>query len=105
MITAKVTRKQGIYHSFSCSGHAGYDDHGKDIVCSAVSMLVINTANAIESLTDNELEGSDDGSISWRFIKKPDEKAELLMDAMLLGLEEISKKYGNDYLRLMIEEV
>ena len=105
MITAKVVKKQGRYYSFSCSGHAEYDDYGKDIVCAAVSMIVINTANAIDSLTDNELMASKESAISWEFKNIPDEKAELLMDAMLLGLDEICKKYGNEYLRLMIEEV
>ena len=105
MITAEVTRKQGKYFSFSCSGHAEYDDPGKDIVCSAVSMLVINTANAIDKFTETRIEGSDEDHISWYFPEKPDDKAELLMDAMLLGLKEIETKYGNDYLRLMIKEV
>ena len=105
MITAEVTRKQGRYFSFSCSGHAEYDDPGKDIVCSAVSMLVINTANAIDKFTETRIEGSDEDHISWHFPEKPDDKAELLMDAMLLGLKEIETKYGNDYLRLMIKEV
>ena len=68
-------------------------------------MLVINTANSIDKLTDNVMEGSDKGSITWRFKDGPDEKAELLMDALLLGLSEVRKKYGNNYLRLMIEEV
>ena len=105
MITAEVTRKQGRYFSFSCRGHAEYDDPGKDIVCSAVSMLVINTANAIDKFTQTRIEGSDEDHISWYFPDKPDDKAELLMDAMLLGLKEIETKYGNDYLRLMIKEV
>ena len=105
MITAKVTKKQGKYCSFSCKGHAMYDDPGKDIVCSAVSMLVINTANAIDKLTDSRLEGSDKDYISWVFKDTPDDKAVLLMDAMLLGLKEIETKYGNDYLRVIVEEV
>ena len=36
------------------SGHAGYDDIGKDIVCAAVSVLVINTLNSIERFTDDK---------------------------------------------------
>ena len=38
------------YAGFDMSGHAGYDDIGKDIVCAAVSVLVINTLNSIEVL-------------------------------------------------------
>ena len=35
---------------FSCSGHAGYAASGGDIVCASISVLVINTINAIEGL-------------------------------------------------------
>ena len=105
MITARVTKKQGKYYSFSCEGHAEYEDAGKDIICSAVSMLVINTANSIEKLTGSVIEGSDEGIIKWYFKEGPDEKGEVLMDALLLGLETVRKKYGNDYLKLIIEEV
>jgi hypothetical protein len=105
MITAKVTKHQGKYSSFICKGHAEYDDKGKDIVCSAVSMLVINTGNSLEKLTGNKVKGVDDGTLSWNFLEPPDEKGELLMDSLILGLETVNRKYGNDYLRLMIEEV
>ncbi|MCR5509267.1 MAG: ribosomal-processing cysteine protease Prp [Lachnospiraceae bacterium] len=105
MIIARVVKKQGSYHSFSCRGHAGFDDMGKDIVCAAVSMLVINTANSIEAFTDNKITGSDREQISWTFEETPDRDAQLLMDSMLLGLREVVSKYGDDYLRLIVEEV
>ena len=105
MIKAKVLKEDGKYRSFSCEGHAGFEEAGKDVICAAVSMLVINTANAIDSLTDNKIEASDDGYIRWEFVNAPDEKGKLLMDSLVLGLSEVEKKYGNDYLRLMIEEV
>ena len=33
------------YRGFSVSGHAGYENAGKDIICASVSALVINTVN------------------------------------------------------------
>ncbi|MCR5002651.1 MAG: ribosomal-processing cysteine protease Prp [Lachnospiraceae bacterium] len=105
MITAKVLKHNGDYRSFSCEGHAFYEDPGKDIVCAAVSVLVINTANSLDALTGNELRASNDGHIRWEFVKVPDESGKLLMDSLMLGLKEIEKKYGNNYFRLMIEEV
>ena len=105
MIKAKVLKENGNYRSFSCEGHAEYDDPGKDIVCAAVSMLVINTANSLDSLTDNELKASDDGFIRWEFLGSCDDKGKLLMDSLILGLEEVESKYGKNYFRLMIEEV
>ncbi|HCM92415.1 MAG TPA: ribosomal-processing cysteine protease Prp [Lachnospiraceae bacterium] len=105
MIKAKVLTHNGSYHSFSCMGHAGLEDIGKDIVCAAVSMLVINTANSLDKLTDNRITATDDKYIQWEFMDIPDEKGKLLMDSMVMGLKEIEKQYGNNYLRLMIEEV
>ena len=40
-ITFHKTRT-GDYQGFTCSGHAGYAAYGEDIVCAAVSALVIN---------------------------------------------------------------
>ena len=57
MIEARICKQSGEYFSFSVSGHAGYAEAGRDIVCAAVSMLVINTANALDGLTDNSLKG------------------------------------------------
>ncbi|MCR4806489.1 MAG: ribosomal-processing cysteine protease Prp [Lachnospiraceae bacterium] len=105
MITAKVIKHNGNYRSFSCEGHAGFAQAGQDVICSAVSMLVINTANSLDTLTDNRLMASDEGFIRWEFVNSPDDKGKLLMDSLVLGLSEIEKKYGNNYLRLMIEEV
>lgn len=49
MIFITVTRDQDDRISeFKISGHADYDEPGKDIVCSAVSAASIGTINAIE---------------------------------------------------------
>ncbi len=46
-----VVYKSGMrYYGFHVSGHAGYDEAGKDIICSAVSamtMLVVNTIEVV----------------------------------------------------------
>ena len=34
--------------AFTCNGHAGYAKASEDIVCAAISMLVINMINSIE---------------------------------------------------------
>ena len=106
MVTATVYKDPSGYLSFSCSGHAGFMTKGKDIVCSAISMLTINTANSIMTLTDSGISiNENDGFISWRFEDKPDEKATLLMDSLILGLRSIEEEYKGKYLRLVIEEV
>ena len=105
MVTATVVKDSSGYRSFSCRGHAGFKPKGEDIVCSAISALTINTANSIMTLTDTRIEVDEkDGFLSWKFETVPDEKAELLMDSMILGLQSVSEEY-NDYLSLRVEEV
>ena len=104
MIKALVSKKDGKYCDFSCSGHAGFGYRGNDVICAAVSMLVINTANAIEKLTDCDFQATDEGNvIKFIFNSLPDDKATLLMDSLVLGLEEIQKEYGKKYLELVIK--
>ena len=104
MIKALVSTKDNKYNGFSCTGHAGYGYKGNDVVCAAVSTLVINTANAIEKLTNSDFKSTVDGNeIKYVFNSAPDEKASLLMDTLVLGLKEIQKEYGKKYLDLVIK--
>ena len=53
MITITIYQnREQVAQGFRCIGHAGYANVGEDIVCSAVSVLVINTINSIEVYTD-----------------------------------------------------
>lgn len=108
MIRFTVWKSENQYRGFSCTGHAGYDEAGLDIVCSAVSVLAINTVNAIEAFTDDafELEQSEDGGmLKLCFPDCPGERAALLMDSLVLGIESIEADYGKEYITLFLEEV
>ncbi len=91
------------YKGFYCEGHALYADAGKDVVCAAVSMLAINTANAIESLAGCDLETASDkesGMLKVLFPEGLNDKGRLLMDAMVLGIDSTEKSYGSRYVTL-----
>ena len=53
MISITIFKDQEQYRGIRCSGHAGFEQAGKDIVCAAVSMLVINTINGIDQFTED----------------------------------------------------
>ena len=96
------------YTGFQCLGHTGYADSGKDIVCAAVSALVINTINSLEELTDTEMEvasSEEDGFINCRLEGPLSAGANLLLDAMILGLKNVVSQYGRQYLKLKFKEV
>ena len=56
MITITVKKRKGNYLEFESKGHAGYAEEGHDIVCAAVSVLVINTVNSFEAFTEDQFE-------------------------------------------------
>ncbi len=101
--------KTGEYHSFICNGHAGYAKRGEDIVCAAVSVLVINTLNSLEQITKEPLQIETDdnaGIIRCRFTNHPlKETSQVLMDSLVLGLSQIEKQYGQKHCKLTFKEV
>ena len=103
-----IKTRDGEYKGFNCIGHSGYADAGEDIVCAAISVLVINTINSLDVLADEELKvvtDEDAGLIDCRFTKSINDKSRLLLDSMILGLREIRKQYGKTYIELTFEEV
>ena len=102
IIEVQALKEKGHYKSFHIQGHAGYADAGEDIVCAAVSALVINTINSIEEFTEDAFTcDCKDGMIeSWEFTSDVSAGTDLLMDALMLGLRNIVKSYGTDYLQV-----
>ena len=102
------TGDNGAIRGFICRDHAGYAEKGEDIVCSAVSALVINTINSIEQLTGSGLEVSADEQnavISAFFKDKPTAEAELLMRSLVLGIKSIEDNgETSEFVDLVFEE-
>lgn len=103
-----IKSKNGEYKRVTCEGHAGYADAGSDIVCCAISILVINTINSLDELTGAQMEvdsDADKGFIECRFTESLDEGSTLLLDSMVLGLQSVVSEYGKKYLKLKFREV
>ena len=101
--------KRKEYTGFKTYGHAEFSDKGQDIVCAAASVLIINTVNAIEQFAEDRTSlVSDDaeGVIDYSLKDKPSKEAKLLLDAMVLGLVEMTddENYA-EYIDLTFEEV
>ncbi|MDD6037523.1 MAG: ribosomal-processing cysteine protease Prp [bacterium] len=109
MTRITIYRNQSdVFTGFRCEGHAGYADAGEDIVCAGISILVINTINAIESFTDTPIQVKSDenkGIIHVDFPQGVDNQAVLLVNTMILGLQGIQKNYGKRFLKLDFKEV
>ena len=94
---------------FEAAGHAGYDVAGKDVVCAAVSVLLINTVNAVERFTGDLFSAESDeenGRLYFRFLGDYiSEKGKVLLQALAFGVREIEKNYGSEYLSITEKEV
>lgn len=93
---------------FVCKGHAGYAKHGQDILCSAVSALVLNMANSVEAFTGDSFEGEmeeETGGFTFRFTGSISRESRLLADSLVLGLTNIQESYGNQYIHIRYKEV
>lgn len=108
MITARLFQNSDKqYWGFQIEGHAGYAEEGEDIICAAVSVLTLNTANSIEALTKADPVCSmEDGFLSCSVpaLRKdshiyPD--VTLLLDSLALGLKSIAETYGTQYLHVL----
>lgn len=99
---------EGQYMRVRCIGHAEYANPGEDIVCAGVSVLVINTFNAISAFTEEEFGSqtdSESGLIDIKFHHPVGHDAQLLIRTMILGLQDIQDRYGTDYSFLKFKEV
>ena len=79
--------------NISITGHAMYDDFGKDIVCSAVSSIVITSLNGILSINPSALIYNNNKDGLEIEIKSFDDITLKLIDNMM----ELLIKLSNDY--------
>ena len=107
MISVRFTiDSEGLYRGFIVEGHAEYADPGEDILCAAVSALTQNTVNSIEAFTEDEFVCDvDDGYLDVKFPNKLSGESKLLMNSLNLGLENIVRAYGTEWLEIVTEEV
>lgn len=108
MIKATVFYKNEHIVGVQLEGHAEYGRKGKDIVCSAVSILYINLVNSLENFTNDQKEINGNEKINFQNVIlkcMPSEKAELLFQSFLLGITTIEEKYGKKYISILSQEV
>ena len=101
MIKVQIAAKDNNIKKINIKGHAGYDDYGKDIVCSSVSSITITTVNAILMFDKNYIsynEKKDDFEI---IINSNNDITNKLIQNMINMLTELSQDYPKN---IKIEE-
>ncbi|MBQ1994959.1 MAG: ribosomal-processing cysteine protease Prp [Clostridia bacterium] len=74
-------------------GHANYAEIGKDIVCSAVSVLVQTLVQSVETLTTDRIEyNMSPGKVDIKFWCLSD-PSKVLIDAFFIGIKGVADSY------------
>lgn len=91
MIKVKVQKRNILI-----TGHANYDEYGKDIVCASVSSIVMCSVEAIAKFDNNAIDIEQENNKLNIIINKTDDTTNILIDNMLSCLKELEKEYpGN----------
>ena len=104
MINVSIFKNaENLITGFKLSGHADYSEYGSDIVCAAVSALVINTINSIDHFTSDKFSLKQDenkGFIEFHVISEISGNTNLLLSSLALGLQGVAEEYTDKYIRL-----
>ena len=87
---------------FEITGHAEYDEYGKDLVCSAVTILAYSCVNSLDKYIDDVTFSDDEITMSVE-IKNPNRDTEVIFDYFNTGIETLLGNYSS-YVKLNYKE-
>lgn len=104
MVDVYIYKNDGHYTQVYTEGHADYAEHGKDIVCAAVSALALTLYNSLMELSDVPV--MEKQYVSQEkpnlFIPRPSDKTDLLISQYKIGIEGVQEAFP-DYVTLHLE--
>ena len=92
IIKTNILSNEGNF-SYIVEGHAGYAEHGKDIVCSAISSLHYSFLLWLE-MAEIEFESVDDGEKVG--VSVIDKRARDCYNMVIAGFDGIAYQYGKN---------
>lgn len=83
-------------NKMTIEGHARYAEHGKDIVCAAVTILMQTLIVSLEQLTTEEIKH--ELSPGWAMIEYGNlsKGAKTLVDSFFIGIRLVEKEFPNN---------
>ena len=92
MIKVKLTKNGDCLNKITISGHANYDEFGKDIVCASVSSTVITTINILLSLDKDSISYDNTKGLIIDIIKDEDTTKKII-NVLVSNLLELERAY------------
>ncbi len=98
MVLIEVTGNKGEFESLKITGHAGYEDSGKDIVCAAISAIAQGGINALEAPSGYRIRlGKGDYLLEAKNKATPHDQ--IVIETMIAQIESVAVSYP-EYARL-----
>ena len=94
MISVNVTFIGNNVKTLTVSGHANFDEYGKDIVCAGVSAVVTGGINALENQIQNIEIINKKNELGVKVINS-NEYIQIVLNTILIQLETIESSYKN----------
>lgn len=83
------------YKLIEVTGHAGYNDYGKDIVCASVSSIILSSVNLAHDFNDNVIYKDENDKITI-INETNDENVKKVFNNMILCLIDLEKQYPSN---------
>lgn len=96
MIKVDIKKNNGIINQVIIKGHANYNEYGKDIVCAAVSSLVLCTINGIIALEGNTITTDYYKDTLTILIDKSTKNNNILINNMINSMKQIENDYSKN---------
>lgn len=83
------------FKNLKITGHAGYADKGKDIVCASASSIILSSINLAIDF-NSEVKYTDDLNKIEIINNTNDENVQKVFSNMILSLEELERQYPDN---------
>lgn len=105
-ILVKVyVNKKDIIYGFEVSGHSGYAEYGRDIICAAASIIAQNTVSSIKIYTKDKVNDNiDEGYLKCVLPNMKNgegsKEACVLLKSAVAGFYSIQNSYDEKYIKV-----
>lgn len=86
------------------TGHAGFAEYGKDIVCASVSSIVITSINACLRIENNSIKYNEEQDKLTINVISKSEVIKIIIENMIMMLEELASTYKKN-IKIIKEEI
>ena len=112
MTKIKFFKNNNIFTGFEMSGHSGYAEEGKDIVCASISSISQSCALGLKKVLGIKIEMKINEKRGYLKIELPNnlsedtlEKSQVLLKTMHLSIEDLLSGYSKYISMEVIENV